>query len=132
MLVEMPFSFWNEWYFDELDKLINQRGIRPIMAHLERYVWDSEKQKQFHKILMRQVLIQFDTDSFSFFSCRRFFNSLVRANRTVILGSDCHHPVHRPCTFAAACKRITRKYGIPYLEYINDNARAVLQNQWVN
>ncbi len=129
MLIEMPFSYWNDWYYEELDALIS-KGIRPIIAHLDRYLSTIDDLYNIEKLFLRDVVIQINAESMKFFSFRRIFKELIKkSNVSFILGSDCHDLKKRPCYMEKAVKIIRRKYGENFLADMMYVAEMILDNQ---
>lgn len=131
ILIEMPYFYWNSWYYDELYQLVNNRGLRPIIAHLERYVSMPGQVSQFDKLLEYDVLVQINSSSLLKFFPRQVVKKLWSRHAVSVLGSDCHDPELRPCTISAACKVIQKKFGADALEIMMRNAELILENKAV-
>lgn len=125
MLIEMPFSYWNDWYYDELDALMRM-GIIPIIAHLDRYLASVDDLRNIEKLLGKNLIIQINAESMLYFSFRRIFKELYKRGVSLILGSDCHDPKRRPSHMAKAAKIIKRRYGVAYLDSMMDMAAMIL------
>ena len=37
ILLEMPFTQWGSWVYDGVYRLLAGKGLKPVIAHLERY-----------------------------------------------------------------------------------------------
>lgn len=131
ILIEMPYFYWNSWYYDELYRLVNNRGVHPIIAHLERYASMPGQVSRFNKLLEQDVLVQINASSLLKFFPRQVVKELWSKNAVSVLGSDCHDPKSRPCTISAACRVILRKFGADGLEKMMSNAEAILENKIV-
>ncbi|MBR6729073.1 MAG: hypothetical protein IKL80_02835 [Clostridia bacterium] len=131
MLIEMPFSFWCGWEYTELYNLIALRGIRPIIAHLDRYVFKKDDMKRLQELLNLEVLVQINASAILTFSSRRMVKELLAQDAFTVLGSDCHHPLERPCYFDKAWRMIQRKWGEEVLAAIHSNATAIISNERV-
>ncbi len=129
ILVEMPFSYWNDWYYDELDNLWSRQGVRPIIAHLDRYADTPEKIKNFRKLFDKDVLIQINSEALLHFFSRQVVKKFLRLDAFTVLGSDCHDSQVRTCTLKSACGVIKKKFGLDVLEQLMHNADAILHNQ---
>ncbi|MBE7010142.1 MAG: hypothetical protein E7418_01470 [Ruminococcaceae bacterium] len=107
MLIEMPQAEWSSWVFEELQHL-TAKGIRPIIAHLDRYMHLSKEVK---KLLGMPVILQVNAGAICNLRGRRCVSKLLKAGKSFILGSDCHHTIKRPCRLQEACHVIEKKWG---------------------
>lgn len=88
ILMEMPFNQWSPSVLRELDSIIRNSGLRIIIAHIERYYFNQEKDI-INRLYDMDVLIQsnaeFITGDF------RRAKKLLKKDRIDLLGSDCHN-----------------------------------------
>jgi len=131
ILIEMPYFYWNSWFYDELYRLENNRGLIPIIAHLERYINLPGQVNRFDKLLEQDVLVQINASSLLKFLPFQVVKKLLKRNAFTVLGSDCHDTKYRPCNFSSACKVINRRFGSDVLEKILSNAELILENKRV-
>lgn len=131
MLVEMPYARWSGWEYTELSNLISRRGITPVIAHLDRYVQKSGDFKSLKQLLGMEVLVQINASALLSFSGRGTVKRFLKENAFTVLGSDCHHPKHRPCRLGEACEAFQKKWGGQALSTILQNAEAILENRRV-
>lgn len=107
LLVEPPFTPWNEEMFRELYRILGRRGITPMIAHLDRY---SRSQKPEH---MRRLLDMALPYQVSASAILHPFSR--RAKKLWLYGgvpvSDCHDVRHRPPDLGKLQAFIHRKYG---------------------
>ena len=61
ILIEMPYTAWQEWMFDSLYSLIAHNDLIPVMAHMERY-YDVDR-KKIEKLAAMDVYFQINADS---------------------------------------------------------------------
>lgn len=132
ILIEMPYFYWNSWDYDELYHLVNKRGVKPIIAHLDRYASTPEQVHQFGKLLEQDVLVQINSASLLTFFSRQVVKKIWNQHAVILLGSDCHDSEIRPCTLATACKVIKKKFGAEGLKRLMENAEAILENKDLN
>jgi len=128
MLIEMPFSTWGNWEYTEICKLMDNRGIRPILAHVDRYVRKESDEKKLERFLELDVVLQLNAESLLRFTERRVAKRLLQKGVPVLLGSDCHNSNHRPCRMQEAQQVIQKKWGKEVLEGLEKNAKAVVAN----
>lgn len=131
ILVEMPFVYWNDWLYDELDAIKRTHGLRPIVAHLDRYADTPERIKNFVKLFERDVLVQINADALLRFGSRRVVKKLLSWDAFNVLGSDCHDLDKRSCHFQKACDMIQKRFGMNFLDKLMQNSEDILQNRYV-
>ena len=129
ILIELPFEFWNEWIYEELYQLSVKHKLRPIIAHLDRYITTPRNLKFVDKILKSDVLIQVNAGALLSFSSRSIVKAFAKRNAFTILGSDCHNSRDRRCELSKACRIIRKSLGEDVLNEILDNGEKILQNK---
>lgn len=126
ILIEMPFVSWTDDMCRELERIYTQRGITPIIAHIDRYIrpWNA------HGILRRlarlPVLVQANADFFLERSTAPMAMRMLRADQIHLLGSDCHNTTSRKPELGLAVEQIRRKLGDGVIQRINDYEQDVL------
>ena len=98
MLVEMPFSAWSGYFYTTLTKLYSARGIKPIIAHVERYF---EFQQEEPADVLRRLkdcgaLIQINSSFLMNKQTKRLALKLINQGFITFMGSDCHNLERRP------------------------------------
>lgn len=125
ILVEMPYSQWNDNYYDYLyDLTLN--GMRPIIAHIERFIG---RKKEFYNLFSLDLLYQVNADSFLSPSTRRHIPDLFTCGAVQFIGSDMHNMDKRPPNMKEATDRIIKSYGNSCLEQLLYNAKTALKNE---
>ncbi len=127
ILIEMPYTRWNEDCYDYLYLLL-LKGMRPIMAHIERFM---NRKKEFHNLFSLDLLYQVNADSFLSPFIRRSIPDLFSKGAVQLLGSDMHSTNRRTTRMKKAAERIIKGYGKNYLDYMMNNAELVLKNESV-
>ena len=84
ILLEMPDYKWSSWVHRSLDA-IYQRGLRPIIAHLDRY-----DEHCANALLDGDALIQINATALSHFFTRAKWRDLIAKDYVHFLGSDIH------------------------------------------
>lgn len=126
ILIEMPFVSWTDEMCRELERIYTQRGITPIIAHIDRYIrpWNA------HGILRRltqlPVLVQANADFFLERSTASLAMRILRSDQIHLLGSDCHNTTSRKPELGLAVEQIRRKLGDSVIQRINDYELEVL------
>ena len=126
ILVEMPAAPWTEEMYRELEAIRMQRGILPIVAHVDRYIGPFRTYGILRRLEELPVLVQANA---SFFLDKRTAGMalrLLKADRIHLLGSDCHNITTRKPNLGDALDCIRRKLGKPTLQRMETYQRNVL------
>ncbi len=110
LLLEMPFQPWSDYTVDEIVKLALSGNVRPVLAHVERYL-SYQKSAVLDKLRSLGVLMQVNASFFINKKTRRTALNLLKKGKIHFLGSDCHDLDTRPPRYAEAMKIICDKLG---------------------
>ncbi len=124
MLLEMPFQSWGRTEMRNIEELLD-RGIQPVLAHVERYYTFQKDKKLFEEILNMPIVIQINAEAFSSFFKRRYVVNLLKKGHDYVIGSDCHNLDRRAPGLKVARKAILKYCGQDVLDEI-DNIGAQL------
>ena len=127
ILIEMPFSEWKDEDFEEIYRITNL-GLKPIIAHIDRYFEISEK---FSDLFSLNLLYQANAESFISHSKRKKLLELFENDSLHILGSDMHNLTSRPPCFAEAHSIIEKNFGKAYSDYLDMASQKILENKTV-
>ncbi len=126
ILIEMPFISWTDEMYRELESIYTQRGITPIIAHIDRYIrpWNT------HGILRRlaqlPVLVQANAEFFLEKGVASMAMRMLRADQIHLLGSDCHNLSTRKPGLGIAIEQIRHKLGDEPIKRIQQYENEVL------
>ena len=129
LLVEMPIGRWTNWVYNEIYELRN-KGIVPIMAHLERYVADKENIDKIEKLLEMEVCVQINADDVLSFKYRKIISGFVNKGEVLVLGSDSHDPQKRPSRMEKAMKVLKRRFGEKLVRDMSRNAEELVYDEF--
>ncbi len=125
ILVEMPYSNWTDWMFNELYSL-SLKGYTPIIAHLERY-FDMVPFKTINEnLLPLDVLVQCNTDAFLNYKGKRFVKKLIKRGNLTVIGTDCHNLTTRAPNMNKALEYISKKFGDELIAVLMSNASELI------
>ena len=110
LLLEMPFARWTDLAVKELTELANTRGIKVVMAHIERYLAMQEK-GLLKKLWNSGILVQVNSSFFERIGTRRRAMRLLGEGYVQLVGSDCHNMTTRPPKLGSAYELIEKKLG---------------------
>lgn len=110
LLLEMPFAKWSDHTIKELLELENMRGIKVILAHVERY----PALQDIHLIdnlINNGVQIQVNANFFTQFYTKHRAIKLLALGYIHFVGSDCHNMTTRSPKIDDAYSFIDKKLG---------------------
>ena len=125
LLLEMPFSEWQEYWIREVCDLALARKCTIVLAHIERY-YNQQPKKVWDKLLELGVLMQVNADFFlqpdSIFRFRNGSKALklLKEGRIHLLGTDAHNLSSRPPIIAEAREVIQKELGKKALKRIDE------------
>ena len=118
ILVEMTYREWNRQVIDDVIAIMDNTGLVPILAHVDRY-WDNTTKNYFERLLDAGVLMQLNVSSLEGFWDRRKFIKLIKDGKIHFLGSDCHNLTKRSPILKSGFD-ILAKYGLTSLIESNE------------
>ena len=127
LLLEMPSSDWNDEDFEEI-YYITKLGIKPIVAHIDRYF---DKEEKFSDLFSLKLLFQANAEAFLSRDTRRRLLSLFEKDALHLVGSDMHNLISRPPNLAEAYAVIEKKFGKEYAGYLDFSSHRLLENKFV-
>lgn len=118
ILLELPYMKYEKWISEEIYNISAEYGLKVILAHIHRYIeyYSNEQMKQ---ILYTDAVFQINNEAFESLSKRSFVKSLIKQNKPVVFGSDCHNVTERKPNW----KLVKRKCNPDILE----NASRILK-----
>lgn len=130
VLVEFSFTEIPH-YIEQLLFDLQMKGYTPIIAHPERYKFLQENPQRLYDFIEQGALAQVTAgavvgrlgEGLKVKSIEMIKNYLIH-----IIGSDAHHSLNRPFLLKEAYAVIEEELGSSYVEYLQYNAKAILQN----
>lgn len=108
LLLELPFKPWSNLMIDQLYELIGRTGVRPVIAHLDRYL-GLQSRGLLDEIMKLGVPVQVGTDILMRPLHRRKALKLLKTGKAQFVASDCHDLAKRPPNLAAAMSLLRSK-----------------------
>lgn len=127
ILIEMPPAPWTEEMYQELEAIWKQRGIVPIVAHIDRYIRPLHTYGIPQRLAQLPVLVQANAEFFLNKRTAGMALRLLKADRIHLLGSDCHNMTTRRPNLGIALEQIRRKLGESALQRIESHEHDALQ-----
>ena len=110
LLLELPFTRWNDRLIDQLHEFYGRTGITPVIAHLERYL-KIQRPEHIREVLELGVPVQVSAEILLHPFARGGAMKLLRQNQAHLVASDCHDCTKRPPNVAAAMAVLRKKLG---------------------
>ena len=128
LLIEMPFERWSESVINEVLAVREALGLRPIIAHIERYI-GYQKRGTLGRLIDGGVLIQSNAEYFIEKKTAKKALKLLLQGGIHLLGSDAHGLTERTPNLGEGIGIIDgHKYGEQMLIDIVECSRYVLKN----
>lgn len=124
ILLEMPFTQWGSWVYDGVYRLLAGKGLKPVIAHLERYSF--LKFEMIEKLLRMDLSVQLNAEAFVLRENKKITARLMKDGYVDVIGSDAHNMAVRKSSLDTAIKKIEKKYGRDCVEAFMENACRLL------
>ena len=129
-LIEHPFSCdFSQDIYDRLLNLNYDYGIKPILAHIERYSAFMEDFDLLDEYIDMGCLAQVNISSFvdSPRHLKKKLFKLLQTGRVHLIGSDCHNLSSRKPDFETGAKEIIKKCSRDALDELENNANILVK-----
>jgi len=111
LLLEMPFSSWEDDVLDEVAALSLDKGYEVVLAHVERFLGFSGNGERLEKLAELPIHMQSNAEVFLSFRTRRRALQMVKSGMVTILGSDAHNLTTRCPNLGPARDQIEKRLG---------------------
>jgi len=127
ILLELPFDHWNEEIIIEITSLIKNTGLKPIIAHFNRYLPYSNK--RFIKELKRLgCLLQANTEFLLENKRKRQFYNYLKKGYIDLIASDTHNTLSRKLNLKECLDEIEKSKYNKYLYNIYNNYNNIIES----
>ena len=128
MLIEMPFCRWNRNILDEVSLIKDYRGIRPIIAHVERYM-QYQPLGTIGDLCDSGIWIQTNASFFQNWRTSWLAIRMLKKGMIHFIGSDCHDIERRPPSMDDAIDEISIRLGEQALMHLERMERLLLEGE---
>ncbi|MCD8146083.1 MAG: capsular polysaccharide biosynthesis protein [Clostridiales bacterium] len=129
LLLEMPFQKWTERMTSEAIQIAQERGLRVLLAHIDRYLAFQSPDIWEH-LAANGVLFQVNASAFLHgWGSRRRVCRMLRDGEIAALGSDCHNMTYRKPNLDSAVAVIQKKIGQEAVCMMNERADHLLASE---
>lgn len=107
ILLEMPSGYscedLSEWIYN-----ISTKGLRPVIAHVDRYSRYKQFMDEFNSVT--GMVYQINASEFETMASRRLVKSILKRHDRIIVSSDMHNCTTRPCNMLDAYNSAMKKF----------------------
>ncbi len=126
ILLEMPFSVWNEKILREVEALQYECGFKVVIAHIERFIPYQKGTSYIEDLLSLKPIVQMNAEYINGFWTRAHALKLIKDGTVDLLGSDCHNMEKRPPNLGKAYELLNKKLDIKYIDKINEMGYTII------
>lgn len=125
LLLEMSECEWSSSTVKELTETVLSRGIRLILAHIERY-YRLQNESAWNKLYQEGIIMQSNATYFAQGLSKRRALSMLDGGKIHLIGSDCHNTTVRQPQIGKAFELISKKLGDGILAEMDGFGRDLL------
>lgn len=126
LLLEMPFTKWGKSEIEEVRYILENRELRIMLAHLERFLAIPGNKKRIYELMELPVYVQINAGSFERWSERRQILKMIKKKGMIFLGSDCHGIHHRVPNLKNGREALEKMMGIDFMNKMDKEAAMLL------
>lgn len=125
-LIEMPFCAWSRGEVEEIYSAMENYGITPILAHIERFIGYGKNLSYIKELAERDVLLQSNAEFFINKKTRKKALKFLNSGLVKLIGSDCHNTGDRPQNIGDAINVIREELSDYHIKIIEGYSDSVL------
>ena len=110
LLLELPFTPWNDQMFRQIYELMSRTGITPVIAHVERYL-KCQKSEHLAELMSLGVPVQVSAEPLLHPLRQGKVLKLLREKKAQFIASDCHNITSRPPNLGPGAAVLRQKLG---------------------
>ena len=129
LLLEMPFTEWNDFQVEEVSALVLDRGFHVVLVHPERFCASKDNVWKLRELAELPVALQVNAKTLLRWRTRRLGLKLLQMARDPLLGSDCHNLTTRPPNLAEGRGVVAQKLGDAFLTKMDQSAAWLIQSE---
>ena len=128
LLLELPYTNWNNWYSHEVHNIIKNHGVIPVFAHIERYLDSPRDIQKLEPLISTGAKFQVNASSFLSFSKRRIIRELAADGLVSAIGSDAHNLTYRSPDITKSLRAFDKKFGPDFIDYMYEKTSKLLND----
>ena len=127
ILLEPSFRTWHESFLREVYDFMNQTGLTPVIAHIDRY-YRRQPREMVEALFRMGIPIQLSAEELLHFSTRGKAMGLLKDRRTRILISDCHNTTDRRPNMGDGLVVVRKKLGEEGVRSVGRHTDGILRS----
>ncbi len=127
LLLEIPYNPFSNWVPQAIYTIMYEKGVTPVIAHLDRYVDSRGHKKVIEDIIKMDIPIQINASAFLNRRTRKFVKKLIENGNTVVMGSDVHNLTTRPYEISKAKDLASKKFKTDVWSMLENNSEDIIQ-----
>ncbi len=128
LLLELPYTTWNIWHYNEVYNIAQKHDIVPVIAHIERYLQGPKDIKKLEPFADIGAQFQVNAESFLSVYGKKIIRGLAAEGYISAFASDCHNLFDRSPDISRALKVLAKKFDESFIEYIYEKSTNLLNN----
>ncbi len=130
IMVELPSGKeWTDKLYENIDELIRETNLVPVVAHVEKYAATRKKPRNINRLIEHGCVLQVDADSIIESKPYSLVDALLKGELVQAIGSDCRDAEKRAPRYKEAASVLKKNYGEKCLENIRKTMSAMLKNE---
>lgn len=125
ILVEMPFCDWDSYIVSDIISLRDVLGLRPILAHIERYIGYARK-NDFDELLSSGIRFQSNAEFFIDKKTRKKALDMFGNSMISLVGSDAHDTVNRAPNIKDGLLVLADEFGDDAVLHLSESGKNIL------
>ena len=126
LMLEMPFTEWNDFQVEEVSALVLDRGFHVVLVHPERFCASRGNRDRLRELEELPVALQVNAKTLIRWRTRKLGLKLLQETQYPLLGSDCHNLTTRPPNLAEGRGVVARKLGEAFLMKMDQSAAGLI------
>ena len=126
LMLEMPFTEWNDFQVEEVSALVLDRGFHVVLVHPERFCASKGNVWRLRELEDLPVALQVNAGALLAWKTRGLALELLREARFPLLASDCHNLTRRAPNLQEGRRTAAQRLGPDFLDRLDQNAADLL------
>ncbi len=130
IMIELPFGKeWTDKLYANIDELIDETDLVPVVAHVEKYAAARKKPRNINRLIEHGCVLQVDADSIIESKPYSLVDALLKGELVQAIGSNCRNAEKGAPRYKEAVSVLKKNYGEKCFENIRKNMLAMLENE---
>lgn len=126
ILIEPPMVPWTDDMLDEILQLGQNFNLRPIIAHVDRYMTMLQDDSLIDRVRQRDMIVQVNGSYFLNTKTQKAALKNLKAGKIQLIGSDCHNLDTRTPNLGLVRKLIRENHMEKEFQQLHQNAADLL------